>query len=102
MMYPITWKVPTETATSSGGVTYGFPTTITDWAQVESLLEKQETSTGQVAQGSLIKLEVRYRPSLAITDKWRVTYDGVDYRINSIERKGQKREWLTVIAKALK
>jgi SPP1 family predicted phage head-tail adaptor len=48
-----------------------------------------------------LRFKIRYRASLSITDKWRIRYEGTDYRIISIEREGLKKEYYIVKAKAL-
>lgn len=106
-MQPITLLYPTATSDGAGGETHTFTSYGADWAEIKNLGEQyqseggQVTNSGQVTNAKAYKFRIRYRPSLAITDKWRIRYEGTDYRIVSIDREGLKREYYIVKATAL-
>jgi SPP1 family predicted phage head-tail adaptor len=100
-MQPITLLVPTVTSDGAGGETHAFPSYGADWAEIKTERQTQEESTKQVVNGAAMRFKIRYRASLIITDKWRIRYEGTDYRIISIEREGLKKEYYLVKAKAL-
>jgi SPP1 family predicted phage head-tail adaptor len=98
---PITLLVPTVTSDGAGGETHAFTSYGADWAEIRTERSSQESESGQITNGAALRFKIRYRPSLAITDKWRIRYEGTDYRILTIEREGLKKEYYIVKAKAL-
>ena len=104
---PITLLVPTVVSDGAGGETHTFTSYGADWAEVKNLGEQyqseggQVSTTGQVATLASYKFKIRYRASLAISDRWRIRYEGTDYRILTIEREGLKREYYIIKATAL-
>lgn len=100
-MQPITLLYPTATSDGAGGETHTFTSYGADWAEIKADRYEQGTDNKQVVTGAAMRFKIRYRPSLAITDKWRIRYEGTDYRITTIEREGLKREYYTIKANAL-
>jgi SPP1 family predicted phage head-tail adaptor len=98
---PITLLVPTATSDGAGGETHTFTSYGADWAEIKAERVSQEGDTRQVVTGQAYRFKIRYRASLAITDRWRIRYEGTDYRILTIEREGLKREYYIIKAKAL-
>jgi SPP1 family predicted phage head-tail adaptor len=96
---PITYRVPTATTDAGGGTEYTYADGDLDWAEVKSVNETYETGTGQPMQGNSKTFYVRYRASLAITDKWKIKYKGTDYKVNVIEKEGER---IKIKTKALK
>jgi SPP1 family predicted phage head-tail adaptor len=102
MTLPISYKVPTTTATGSGGTTFTYEAGPSDYADIKATYEKNENIADQTQQGSELVFKIQYRPSLAITDKWLIVFEGTDYKINSIERKDLDKKFYLIKAKALK
>jgi SPP1 family predicted phage head-tail adaptor len=98
---PITLLYPTATSDGAGGETHTFTSYGADWAEIKAERVSQEDNTKQVATGAAMRFKIRYRASLSITDKWRIRYEGTDYRITTIEREGLKREYYIIKATAL-
>jgi SPP1 family predicted phage head-tail adaptor len=98
---PITLLYPTVTSDGAGGETHAFTSYGADWAEIKPDRYEQGTETGQVTTGATMRFKIRYRASLSITDKWRIRFEGTDYRILSIEREGLKKEYYLIKAKAL-
>jgi SPP1 family predicted phage head-tail adaptor len=102
MTLPISYKIPTATATASGGTTFSYEAGVSDYADIKATYEKNENIADQTQQGSELVFKIQYRPSLAITDKWLIVFEGTDYKINSIERKDLDKKFYIVRGKALK
>jgi SPP1 family predicted phage head-tail adaptor len=100
-MLPITLLYPTVTSDGAGGETHAFTSYGADWAEIKTERVSQEDNSKQVVNGAALRFKIRYRASLSITDKWRIRFEGTDYRILSIEREGLKKEYYLIKAKAL-
>lgn len=95
MTLPISYKTPTVTTLASGGTTVAYASGASDFAEIKPVRENNENIADQTQQASELIFKIQYRPSLAITDKWLITFEGQDYKINSIEREGlDKRFYL--------
>jgi hypothetical protein len=98
---PIRYKAPTIATDAGGGTVYTYSagnTGTLDWAEVEDVREDYTTQTIQPMQASNKRFKVRWRATLTLTDKYKVRYNSVDYKISTIERKGED---LIIKAKAL-
>src|SRR5688500_14494240 len=87
---PITYKLPSTTTTASGGQKVTYTSGETDYAEVKNLNEKFENITGQPVQQSTMEFKVKYRESLAINEDWLIGYFGVDYKISTIQKVGER------------
>jgi len=102
-MRSIRLKIPTITENSSGGsdVTYSPDNWILDWAEIKNLNERLEVIALQEVEGTMREFKIRWRPSLEITDKWLISYDGQDHKIQTISRVEEKHFYIKVIAKTI-
>ncbi len=92
---PITYKVPTFTPDGSGGTTESYlPEAVKDWAEVENLNNRMEVVALQSVDGTLMQFKVRWRPSLLITDKWLIGYEGKDHKITGISKVKEREFYL--------
>lgn len=91
--FPIVFMPPTTTSSSSGGTfeAYDVSDEISDFAEVSDLNDNKNSSlSGQgTVRGKRFKVD--YRPSLAITTKWLIRFDGVEYTIQSIGKERNKK-----------
>ena len=99
--HPIMYKTPTVSVTGSGGTKVSYVTGQMDWAEVTQKSERNENIADQTQQGSLLEFKIRYRESLAITDKWLIVFTGADYKIEAITKKDLVDMFYLVTAKAL-
>lgn len=102
MTLPISYKVPAVSTVASGGTTVSYASGGSDFAEIKPVREQNENVADQTQQGSELIFKIQYRPSLAITDKWLITFEGTDYKINAIEREKLDKRFYLIKGKALK
>jgi SPP1 family predicted phage head-tail adaptor len=95
MTLPISYKTPTVTPTASGGTIVTYSAGSSDFADITPVKVENENIADQTQEQNILRFKIHYRPSLAITDKWLIVFEGQDYKIVSLERQGlDKRFWL--------
>lgn len=98
--FPIQFKPFQPTTTASGGTVQGYGDPIPDFAEVKDVTWTKEAQTTGIYQANLKKFKVDYRPSLAITDKWLIVFEGIEYTILTIARENNLKFRYVITAKA--
>lgn len=109
MKLPIELYQPVITKTATGGTTESYTLFSADFAEVSEVKSEKSGSaftSGQsaggvmVAQDKVKRFKIDYRPSLNITQKWLIKYEGVSYTITSIAQRQERRFKYLIEAKA--
>lgn len=87
-------EAPTFSNDSIGASTTTWATLATVWARVEHLAGKELYAAKQIIPTADLKITIRYRSD--ITEKMRVTHDGVVYGIQHIAEIG-RRDGLAIL-----
>lgn len=84
---PIQFWNPVTVQTSSGGDTESYPSaSFNDFAEVKDVKDSKENDAKGLGQGKVKRFKVDYRPSLVVTQKTRIKFDGVFYTVLSIQK----------------
>lgn len=88
---------PTVTVSASGGTTTAFTTAATVWAKAEQRGESYRGNE-KVSNKEGYRFTIWYDSGYTLNTKSRITYDSKDYGIVSIEKIGEKNEFILIDA----